>query len=298
MNKFLKLTSVITLLIFLRVSMALAADQVFYYYTDPAGTPLAMSDSSGAVVWRADYLPFGEETIGTSTVTNNKMFVGKEKDSETGLHYFGARYMDSGAGRFVSPDPVGAVDSRAGKINDMILMNPQRMNAYAYSMNNPYKYLDTDGKWSEDIHNHIINMAFSSGNYRLSNDLKDVLKQASAYVDTFQDTKESYLHSMSSSIYSPSEAEKFTSYFVNAKVGEFKKLMAEGIAESAYFSLGEAMHALMDATSPAHEGFQKWELSDAVAHGWGERGAVFDSDMKYLQKSVADIRGLMDEASK
>jgi uncharacterized protein RhaS with RHS repeats len=71
MNKFMKIAIVITLLIFLRTGFALAAEQVYFYYTDPAGTPLAMTDTNGTVVWRADYLPFGEETIGTSTVSNN-----------------------------------------------------------------------------------------------------------------------------------------------------------------------------------------------------------------------------------
>lgn len=146
MNKFLKITSVITLLLFLRASFALAADQVYYYYTDPAGTPLVMSDSTGTVVWQADYLPFGEETIDTSTVPNNKMFVGKEKDSESGLYYFGARYMDSTAGRFTAPDSIGPINQMTGKINDSILWNPQRLNVYAYSLNNPYRFIDPDGR--------------------------------------------------------------------------------------------------------------------------------------------------------
>jgi RHS repeat-associated protein len=144
MNKFLKIISVVTLLLFLRTSMALCADQVYFYYTDPAGTPLVMSDSTGSVVWRADYMPFGEESIGTQTVQNNKMFVGKEKDSESGLYYFGARYMDAGAGRFTAIDPKGPIDVN-GKVNTKYLLNPQRLNRYAYAGNNPYAFIDPDG---------------------------------------------------------------------------------------------------------------------------------------------------------
>jgi RHS repeat-associated protein len=146
MNKFIKSVTIITLLIFLRVGFALAADQVYFYYTDPAGTPLVMSDSTGTVVWKADYLPFGEETIDQSTVPNNKMFVGKEKDSESGLYYFGARYMDAGAGRFLSTDPIEVINPQTGEINQRILHDPQRLNLYAYGLNNPYGYLDHDGK--------------------------------------------------------------------------------------------------------------------------------------------------------
>jgi uncharacterized protein RhaS with RHS repeats len=70
-------------------STASAAELVFFYHTDPPGTPLGMTNASGTVVWRADYLPFGEENVITGTVQNDHMFVGKEQDQETGLYYFG-----------------------------------------------------------------------------------------------------------------------------------------------------------------------------------------------------------------
>jgi len=126
-------------------SLVLAADQVLFYHTDPVGTPLAVTDSNGAVVWQADYKPFGEENSITGSATNNKRFVGKEKDSETGLDYFSARYMNDKIGRFVSVDPVGAVDPKSSKTNENLLLDPQRFNLYAYGMNNPYRYVDADG---------------------------------------------------------------------------------------------------------------------------------------------------------
>jgi RHS repeat-associated protein len=61
---------------------------------------------------------------------------GKERDSETGLDYFGARYMSSAQGRFTTPDPLMA-SARAS--------NPQTWNRYAYTLNNPLRYVDPDG---------------------------------------------------------------------------------------------------------------------------------------------------------
>jgi len=123
-----------------------AADQVFFYHTDAAGTPMAMTDESGAVVWRAVYMPFGEENSIAGSAANNKRFAGKEKDAETGLSYFGARYEDPRTGRFISVDPVGAVDPRTSKTNEALLLNPQRLNTYANALNNPYRYVDPDGR--------------------------------------------------------------------------------------------------------------------------------------------------------
>ncbi|MCL2761569.1 MAG: RHS domain-containing protein, partial [Desulfuromonadales bacterium] len=112
----------------------------------PAGTPMAMTDSSGNVVWRADYKPFGEEQSVTSTVPNDKRFIGKEKDEETGFSYFGARYENAKIGRFIAPDPERAVDPKTSKTNEDMLLNPQRLNTYAYSLNNPYRFVDPDGR--------------------------------------------------------------------------------------------------------------------------------------------------------
>ena len=170
MNRFLKITSVVTLLLFLRATFALAGEQVFFYDTDPAGTPLVMTDAAGNVVWRADYQPFGEEEVTTSDVQNNRMFVGKEKDAESGLYYFGARYMDASSGRFVSPDVINAVDAATGKINQKALLNPQRLNRYAYAGNNPYKFVDPDGlDWilsqKSGRVKHIDNKTFATTDY-------------------------------------------------------------------------------------------------------------------------------------
>ncbi|MCX7948659.1 MAG: RHS domain-containing protein, partial [Treponemataceae bacterium] len=119
-----------------------AAEVTFFYHTDPAGTPLAITDGTGTVVWRADYKPFGEEYLVTEMMDNDLRFVGKEKDRETGLLYFGARYMEPMIGRFLSTDPIGPVDPKTGKINTKILLNPLRLNSYAYGLNNPYRYID------------------------------------------------------------------------------------------------------------------------------------------------------------
>jgi len=63
-------------------------------------------------------------------------FTGKERDAESGLDDFGARYNSSAMGRFMSPDP-----DNAGAIDE----DPQTWNAYSYARNNPLRYTDPDG---------------------------------------------------------------------------------------------------------------------------------------------------------
>ncbi len=54
-----------------------------------------------------------------------------------GLDYFGARYMSSAQGRFTSPDPIWIKADR--------MLDPQRLNLYAYGRNNPLKFTDPTG---------------------------------------------------------------------------------------------------------------------------------------------------------
>lgn len=108
-----------------------------------------MTDVNKNVVWKTDYKPFGEEQSITGTIENNEKFAGKEKDKETGLYYFGARYLGPKIGRFISVDPIGPVNSRTGKVDEKFLLNPQKFNRYAYTLNNPYRYVDPLGLTEE-----------------------------------------------------------------------------------------------------------------------------------------------------
>jgi RHS repeat-associated protein len=117
-----------------------------YLSTDHLGSTRLVTSETGAVIGRRDLTPFGEVIpagtggrggeFGAPTGTSI-LFTGKERDGETGLDYFGARYMSAAQGRFTSPDPLGAA---AGKEGD-----PQSWNLYAYARNNPLLYVDPDG---------------------------------------------------------------------------------------------------------------------------------------------------------
>jgi RHS repeat-associated protein len=65
------------------------------------------------------------------------LFTGKERDTESGNDYFGARYYASTMGRLLSPDP------HSGTL--LHVLNPQRWNMYAYALNNPLLYTDPTG---------------------------------------------------------------------------------------------------------------------------------------------------------
>lgn len=96
------------------------------------------------------YAPFGEQIAGTGSSPNTLRFNGRERDSDTGLYYFRARYYDPDIGRFLSEDPLGFT---AG---DHTL--------YGYVSNNPLVANDPDG----EIANFIIGAPIGGGGELLS----------------------------------------------------------------------------------------------------------------------------------
>ena len=129
-----------------------------YVTADTLGSTRAVTNASGEVKARYDYLPFGEEiSVGRSNYGGSDIrqkFTSKERDNETGLDYFDARYYSSTQGRFTSPDEfTGGPDELFTFAEDASnnptfyadLGNPQSLNKYQYAYNNPLRYVDPDG---------------------------------------------------------------------------------------------------------------------------------------------------------
>ena len=110
---------------------------VTYYHNDLQGSPVATSDENGAELWRENYKPYGE-TLTSSNSDNKIGYAGHNADKPTGLIYMQARYYDPIVGRFMGVDPVGFSER-----------NIHSFNRFAYANNNPYKYVDPNGKYAD-----------------------------------------------------------------------------------------------------------------------------------------------------
>ena len=115
-----------------------------YYGGDQIGSARILTNGSGGTVESYEYYPYGQGP--TPDSTNHYLFTGKERDSESGNDYFGARYYASSMGRFLSPDWSAHEDP----VPYARLDNPQSLNLYSYVLNNPLRSTDPDGHgcWS------------------------------------------------------------------------------------------------------------------------------------------------------
>ncbi len=117
----------------------------YYYHNDHLGTPQKMTDSSGAVVWSADYKPFGEATVTVSTITNNLRFPGQYFDAETGLHYNYFRDYSPATGRYIEIDPLLlpiVYDRETYFAVSYFISTPNKLHNYLYAASNPLKFID------------------------------------------------------------------------------------------------------------------------------------------------------------
>ena len=116
-----------------------------YFHRDHLGTSKLMTDFfSPTVVCDEVYRPFGqlqsEQSSGCKA--HVRKYTGKERDPESGMDYFGARYCDSDLGRFLAPDPL---------LDSADPADPQTWSRYAYTRNNPLRFVDPTGENFLDV---------------------------------------------------------------------------------------------------------------------------------------------------
>ncbi len=223
-----------------------ATEGTRFHFSDHLGTPRVVTDAAGSVISRHDYYPYGMELTPWSDGETHK-FTAKERDAESGLDNFGARYYSSSVGRFMSTDPSSVSIDKT---------NAQSWNRYNYTLNNPLRYVDRNGKWPTDIHNRIIDQAFP----RLSVQQRDQLKRTSAWVDRVgnQTKAHNHEHAMKSPGENPAAANRAIDQ--NIQNHEQAAQRAQGgtpananqIAGGALNEFGQALHTVTDRTSPAH----------------------------------------------
>lgn len=113
-----------------------------YYHLDALGSVHVVTDQRGHEIERHDYLLFDEWAQSTFTLT--LLFSGKQRDTESALDYFGARYYASRTGRFATADPLMGIE--------LALADPQQWNRYSYVGNRLTRFVDPDGRgWASTL---------------------------------------------------------------------------------------------------------------------------------------------------
>lgn len=148
-----------------------AADNPLYYHFDAQHNTAALTDNSGVIKDTYTYDPFGTMLSHTGTTTQPFTFLGEYgvEQETSALYYARARYYDAANGRFLSKD-----------IYPFELNNPQTINRYVYSTNNPVSIFDYTGLYGaqDNAGQHVNNSNQSSNSF---------LNQAGTYITSAND---------------------------------------------------------------------------------------------------------------
>jgi len=240
-----------------------------YLTADHLGSTRLVTNSAGAAIACHDFLPSGEEIpsgiggrgscYGAIDGVTQK-FTGKERDLESGMDFFGARYMSGAQGRFTSPDlPANYLASL-----------PQSWNKYAYALNNPLAIVDPDGQFPQWVHEQIIDRIPG-----LSANDKAILKAASADADSLlnggQKPSAAYRHAQmdglefNSTQTDPEKAAQFVEKQLRKAIGiqaayaASHRYRASSLSPDALYAMGLAIHTVTDSASRFHNGiFSHW----------------------------------------
>ena len=120
-----------------------------FFHADLHGSPLAVTSAKGDVVRQVSYHAYGAERFQNGR-QEPFSFVGKERDSGSGLSDFGARAYRPELGIFVSPDPVAVFEPEEG------IGDPRRLLPYSYGGGDPITQVDPSGR----IFDTIVDIGF------------------------------------------------------------------------------------------------------------------------------------------
>ncbi|MGE2817993.1 SpvB/TcaC N-terminal domain-containing protein [Mycobacterium heidelbergense] len=146
-----------------------------YQYSDLIGSSALECDETGAVISYEEYHPFGTTSLwlarGAAAISTKRYrYLGKEKDTETGLYAAGARYYMCWLGRWLSPDPAGLIDG---------------VNRYSYAANNPTSRGDPSGLaaldqdpqlWFSEMNKWAVDVRATYGEWKATKKVKDYFK--------------------------------------------------------------------------------------------------------------------------
>ena len=204
-------------------------DEVFFYHSDHLGSASWITNGSGTPIQHLQYMPYGEPFVNERTTAYEERFTftGKERDSETGFSYFGARYYDS--------------DLMTGWLSvDPLADKYPNISPYAYCNWNPVKIVDPNGEFGILAHSIMVKNALKNTNLNWNSKFK-ILWATGWTSDVKKENREN------NEVHFDSQTDKVKN-FQNIKdnFAKYKDSSSEKIKDGKFEEAGIDLHTVAD----------------------------------------------------
>ncbi|MFL6230732.1 MAG: DUF6765 family protein [Pyrinomonadaceae bacterium] len=260
----------------------------YYHLADRQGSTRLLLDERARITDRLDYDSFGD---GAGSPVTRYAYTGRERDEQTGLYYYRARWYDPQLGRFLSEDPIGLSGG---------------MNMYSYTSNNPVNRTDPSGLYESDVHYYLTYyLAMKTGCFSQAD--ARLIANSDQYVDENPNTapgfggnipvfdpRPNYKQQQANMDYHalhPGDHQPYLDSLWN-KATNGSSSSLDGYLDSLE-GLGTYMHYLQDTFS--HDGFTDPLYGHSPFHGATHGADKTDSDVeKAMRMAEATWKALSD----
>ncbi len=253
-------------------------EETFFYHSDHLGSTSYITDDHANITQYDAYLPYGELLVDEHCSSEDLpyKFNGKQFDEETGLYYYGARYMNPVASLWYGVDP--------------LTETYENISAYIYCHSSPIILLDSDGRGDYYTSNGVLqgkDKFQDNKAYLIASATKD--KDGNFINPKLLPVTNSVLNQYANTVAQESSGDKLESYALASAISNlaaykkksiYKTLQTEGIygyrdggSSTAYKKNAEySMEAVINALSGGKDysnGAIRWDGFDLAARGFG-----------------------------
>ena len=262
-------------------------EETFFFHSDHLGSTSYITDGKGNITQYDAYLPYGELIVDEHSSSEDMpyKFNGKEFDEETGLYYYGARYMNPVTSLWYGVDPLAE--------------NYATIGGYVYTLDNPIRLVDTDGQdFTSAITEGVGTFVFSAGASFVENLINNGgnVQRASSQIDWEGAGKDALVAGAMSLVVSGASTTKLIKKLSSIKIGNsnLAKILVNTAVNMVSGITADAWKTKSLSNVDFKEEFYSALGGSLAEAGLGKLSKKLEDSFSSAKKAVVDAKAMLN----